>query len=163
MFNKKIQQVDTVLPDVVKEEVIDVNTEEKKEEDTMETEKYLNSSCKICDSNVIFADFVTVGGDNLYLGSSNTITPKNGCSYTVIVPCRSIPAAKTLQQVFVAMQGVNYPLTDFTLGNLVYNDQLRCMYKDRCGNYVFRVVYGSNQPHFKIISQRLPESLYSVQ
>ena len=121
-----------------------------------------NGKCNCGRTRCIPISTVEVVGDTLSFGTSEVFTPVNGDSYTVVVPCSLIPPMQALLQVVLLIDDVPYPVTDFTLGNWVYNDLIRCLNRDRCGNYVFRVVFGDNKPHFKIISQKLPRTLFEV-
>lgn len=117
----------------------------------------LTRNCNCCE-NVLRTTSVTTAG-NIVFVTSSTITPKNGCTYLLTVPCNVIPtiALTTVEQVFVQVNGINIPLQALC-GNNVYSDQVRCFNRDRCGNIVLRLVYGSTPTHFKIVCQRLPFS-----
>lgn len=116
----------------------------------------LNCKCKNCCENVLRATSVTTGVGSVIFVTSSTITPKNGCTYILTVPCSVIPTTSitTVDQVYVQVNGVNIPLQALC-GNNVYSDQIRCFRVDGCGNIVLRLVYGSSPSHFKIVSQRL--------
>lgn len=118
----------------------------------------LIKNCSCCE-NVLRATSVTTAGNVVFVTSS-TITPKNGCTYILKVPCSLVPtiALTTVEQVFVQVNGVNIPLQALC-GNNVYSDQVRCFNRDQCGNIVLRLVYGSTPSHFKITCQKLPFSI----
>lgn len=117
-------------------------------------------SCVNCCPNVLKVTSISDSGGSYFLvvDPTNTITPVNGCKYIVVVPCSLLPATTTIDQVYITINNINYPLTDRCVGNNVYSDQIRFIPVSKCGNKVFRVVYGSLQPHFKIISNILPKS-----
>lgn len=121
-----------------------------------------NNTCKCCNENVLEVTSVSISGNSYFLIVDSDIIPKNGCKYVIVIPCRVLPPTTTLNQVFVAINFRNYPLTDRCIGNNVYNDQLRFVPTNCKGNKVLRVVFGNNTPHFKIISQDLPCSTYEL-
>ena len=122
------------------------------------------NSCVNCCPNVLKISSVTNTGGSYFLvvESSNTTTPVNGCKYVVVVPCTLMPTTTTIDQVYITLNNVNYPLTERCFGNNVYSDQLRFIPTNNCGNKVFRVVFGSLQPHFKIISNKLPKTSRTI-
>lgn len=117
-------------------------------------------TCKNCCPNVLKVTSVADSGGSFLLNvdKTNTNTPINECKYMIVIPCSLIPAISTISQVFIVLNGVNYPLIDRCVGNNVYSDQLRFIPNNECGNKVLRLVYGSLQPHFKIISHYLPKT-----
>lgn len=116
----------------------------------------VNCKCTSCCENILRASSVSDSGGSFFFVTTSTITPKNGCTYILKVPCSLLPTTPltTVDQVYAVVNGVNIPLQD-CLGNNVYSDQIRCMRVDNCGNIVLRLVYGSTPAHFKIVSQKL--------
>ena len=119
-----------------------------------------NAGCVNCCPNLLRVTSVSNTGGSYFLvvDPTNTITPQNTCKYIVSVDCSLLPTTTTIDQVYITLHNVNYPLVDRCIGNNVYSDQLRFIPTNKCGKKVFRVVYGSLQPHFKIISNLLPQS-----
>lgn len=115
--------------------------------------------CTPCCENVLRVTSISNTGESFFFVTNSTITPKNGCSYILKVPCYLLPqtAITTINQVYVVVNSVNIPLQE-CIGNNVYTDQIRYFNVDRCGNVVLRLVYGSTPAHFKIVSQKLCSS-----
>ena len=123
-----------------------------------------SAGCVNCCPNVLKVTSVSNTGGSYFLvvDPTNTITPQNTCKYLVVVPCELLPVTSTIDQVYLTINKVNYPLIDRCIGNNVYSDQLRFIPTNNCGKKVFRVVYGSLLPHFKLISNILPQSNRSL-
>lgn len=117
------------------------------------------SNCRNCCPNVLRAASISQSGGSFFFVTDSTITPQNGCTYILKVPCSILPTAPvtTVDQVYVVVNGVNIPLQALC-GNNVYTDQIRCFNRDKCGNIMLRLVYGSTPAHFKIVCQKLPFS-----
>lgn len=123
-----------------------------------------SAGCVNCCPNVLKVTSISNTGGSYFLvvDPTNTITPQNTCKYLVVVPCELLPVTSTIDQVYLTINKVNYPLIDRCVGNNVYSDQLRFIPTNNCGKKVFRVVYGSLLPHFKLISHILPQSNRSL-
>lgn len=119
-----------------------------------------NTNCTNCCPNVLKVTSISNTGGSYFLvvDPTNTINPENTCKYLVVVPCELLPTISTIDQVYLTINKVNYPLTDRVFGNNIFSDQIRFIPTQKNGKKIFRVVYGSQQPHFKIISHIIPQS-----
>lgn len=119
-----------------------------------------SAGCVNCCPNVLKVTSISNTGGSYFLvvDPTNTITPQNTCKYIVVVPCELLPPTEGISQVYITVNNVNYPLIDRCVGNNVFSDQLRFLPTNNCGKKVFRVAFGSLQPHFKIISHQIPQS-----
>ena len=118
---------------------------------------------KNCCENVLIIDKTIESGDQYLLTTTtSTVTPKNCCKYVIVIPCRLLSNITSMLAVNVDIDGELYPLRDFCCGNNVYTDQLRFIPTNCKDNKVIRVVFGDDEPHFKIISQKLPQTIKEI-
>lgn len=75
-----------------------------------------------------------------------TITTLHNGEQFKLITCLSFPAVTTLVPVYIALNGVSYPVLD-EFGNTLMSDQIRCR---RC----YRLTFGTNSKHF-IVGQCL--------
>ena len=75
-----------------------------------------------------------------------SITKLCNGEYFKLITCLSFPAVTSLVPVFIALNGVSYPVLD-EFGNTLMSDQIRCR---RC----YKLAFGTNPNHF-IVKQCL--------
>lgn len=109
-------------------------------------------------NNLIKISSISNTGGSFFMISDELQNLANGKRFIVSLPTSIIPTLTTIDPTYIVIDGENIPLYDRTIGNFINSDQLRFICTNCCGNKIFRVVYGTNPVHFKLISQELPQS-----